>query len=1173
MTFENYERRSASADPQGNYDRRATSALPSDSQTEVDEADKSFGELQVSEYIVFLLALDTYMRYVEETTGLEPNDDVTHKGLRLLRMADTLHLETIGTFISGHLSSNPQQKMLAKALRLRPTADGASRRALQLRTVLSRGGTTTMRAVFETNKALQNVRAAISASMVDDADAALDKLAVITIRNTKARDWIDLAAKTAGSGVTPTPVAAVNQGGVSDEAHGLLKAKIKENGASATSQEGADARAHGDHILHKVQVEAQEVAKKTLETRGEPDVPPTKSEVVGIATAAAVAAMSDPETDQNVPEPLRGLDPEQRLAAMTDGRVLVAAGAGAGKSTTLVSRIKYLAQSKGVNPARILACSFNTKAADELKEKIAKSLGYDVRSTAGVQVGTMHVLFYKFIVGNKQMAGFGTPEEQAMLKPPRLIAPPKNGVKSVTPISLTAAIRGAWSECSPDALAALIGVSPEWFKGGPPKAKKAQLLINGWRGNDVTLAQAKVQGKNSKAEAQAAVWYEMYLGIKGDIPGWNPPCGPSKAIKKFTDKSRPGGERLGDLDDMIKVLRDILRRDPKAKKAIQGNIDHILVDECQDLNLVQHQVFDMMSEHISPDSTNKSIWMVGDDKQAIYQFRGGKPELFVGLDGKEGWKTRMIKTNYRCEPEIVDAANRLAAHNEGQIPMEARANPQKARGHASIEVNTPPDNTSAAIETIGKIRKDMDVEGAKAEDYAVLARTNAELNDFETACIINEIPYIRKGGKGFLEAPESKALLGYVDLAMGNDYEKMKKSLVATLMKPDRGLFLGPDDVERAVDEAIDDVSRKERVEKKSVSPAMLLEPRYVRILADRLKQPYRLKMINSAKDPKTGEWVYGKRVDELSQNLSGLRNNVTDLRSYIEVENKGTNELIDFVLDQMTSQVSGWDPEKRQQTSTRTTLREQITNDTALFSDGEEDAEEETEDPKGEVGEEGQMAIQKKKEEAERQGLGAVQFLYALAKPNSNDQTHNTDPSTAQGFVNKISRYAALAETLRIDPVKFAKEQERIADPGQRRSKPPAITLSTVHSVKGAEWPNVSVLMPKGIFPMERKPKPDEPPPDPEQETARIKAERNLAYVALTRAAVNLEVICPGDKGISPFVGEAGLSVGQNVPKLSTPDLKTASFDMDDYHVTETLMMFEEPEVEIYYAYDRGRS
>jgi superfamily I DNA/RNA helicase len=468
----------------------------------------------------------------------------------------------------------------------------------------------------------------------------------------------------------------------------------------------------------------------------------------------------------------------------------------------------------------------------------------------------------------------------------------------------------------------------------------------------------------------------------------------------------------------------------------------------------------------------------------------------------------------------------------------------------------------------------MDTEGAKAEDYAVLARTNAELNDFETACIINEIPYIRKGGKGSLEAPESKAVLGYLDLATGNDFEKKKSSLIAALTKPDRNLFLGAEALETAVDEAIDDVARSERIDKRFVDPASLLESKYVRILADRLKQPYRLQVISRAKNPETGAWVYGKRVDELADNLRGLRSDVDALRRTIDARNPGSEELINFVLDNMSSTVSGWDRATNRNFTAKTTLREQITGDVAVFSDDDGDEVEE-EAPKGEVGEEGQMALDEKKKAAEQKGLGAVQFLFALAQPNANDQTHNTDPSTAQGLVRKLARYSALADTLRIDPDKFAKEQERIADQGQRREKPPAVTLSTVHSVKGAEWPNVSVLMPAKVFPSEPKARPDEPPPDPVEVAANLRAERNLAYVALTRAAHNLEILCPANKGVSRFVREAGLVVGENVTKETSASegaTKTAS-DFDLHHVDESLEMYGQEASAPTYSYARSTS
>jgi len=1123
-----------------------------------DPEDDDIGELEIAEYVVFLLALETYTRYVEEHSEEGMEDDLIRKAVQLIKLADRKHLATIRAFLGTNLPSSAHTRV-NKAFRFLPNSTGLNLRSVQLRMVLTRGGASAMRAVFKTNKALQEVKAAMAAATVEDADAALDKFAVISMRNMRLRKWIDEAAKTAGSGTFQNAVSAGSSEAVDDVAP-ILAARVQQQGSSPTSEDHQEETGKKDDLLLGVQQKAQEAAQRTMAVSGEPDAPPSKSEVIGIATAAAVAAVTDPNQPNNIPIPLRGLDPEQRAAALTDGRVLVAAGAGAGKSTTLVARIDYLVKDRGTNPARIMACSFSTASADELKVKIAKRLGYSSTSTTGVQVGTMHALFAKFIVGDKQVAGFGTPEEQAMLRSPRLIAPSKKGQRpTISPTTMSTTIRNMWLNCGAEALASRFGFPVKWMSS-PPKAKKAGLLLNKWRGNDVSIEQAK-EGAHSEAEAQAVVWYEFYSGIKGDIPGWRPPCA-SPAYDKFMGDKRKGGERLGDLDDMLKVFLDILRRDPEAKKTIQGMFDHILVDEVQDSNLVQHQILELMSEHIGDGSDGKSIWMIGDEIQAIYQFRGAQPELFTGLYGKQGWKIRMIRTNYRCEPEIVEVANKLKAHNNPVIPMEANANPNKPRGKASIVVETPADNVAAAISTLDSILKDM-AEGAKAEDYAVLARTNAELNDFETACIINEIPYMRRGGKGFLEAPESKAVLGYMDLASGNDYEKMKQSLVSVIMKPDRKTFLGPDDVTKAVDDAIDDIARRERVDKKSVSPMALLEKRNIRILADKLKLPSRLKIIDRAKgDIRKGEWMYGKQVDELAENLSEILPGILNIQDYINEGTHTSEDLLNFILD-MKQEVTGWDSTTRRTETVSNSLREQITQDTSLFSDDDDD-EDEVEEEVPTVGDEGQFETKKKDPEAQGKGLGAVQFLFQMVHPNANDQANNNDPSTAQGFSAKIARYSKLSDTLRIDPKKWKEVQAKIVDPAQRQETPPAITLSTVHGVKGLEWDNVSVLMPHGKFPPIRKQRPDEPPIDPVEAAANLKAERNLAYVALTRAKVNLEVLCPmysgeNPAGISQFVFEAGLHAGENVIKEGASEVavKTATAQEEDSYVTESVERF----------------
>lgn len=1168
------------------YDRRAAQPVHEESSEDV-------GELEVAEWIILLLAYDTYYRTIKEKTGIrDPSDPVIAKGLALLRTANSQNGDAFHAFLTEHMPTPSLKTMLAKAFRLGTSRAGLPRQALQVRMVLSRGGASVVRKVFKTNRAIQEVKTAISASQYDDGAAALDKFAVLSIRNGRIRGWIDLAAKSAGAGSFQNAVDAASLSSQEDTKEVALERAKKVDGPLISEEAHNAAQDHSDRLV-AIQQTAQEVAKKALDVSGESDEPPTKSEVIGIATAAAVAAVAAQDT--SIPESLRKLDPEQRDAAMTNGKVLVAAGAGAGKSTTLVARVKHLVEDQGTAPSRILACSFNTAAAEELKQKLAKSLGPDVGSR--VIVGTMNSLFNSFIVGNSKtgFAGFGTPEEKSMLTGNRLISDARKGGqpqqrgadaddeirgKKPTPLNVAIAIRGIWNGCDALTIATHMSVPEKIFEDGVPKAKQMNVYLSKWQGNDVTLEQARTTATRPD-EIKAAFWYELYLGLKGDLGrGWRPPCGSdSKPFQKFMGDFRRGGERLGDMNDQIKVLRDILKRDPSARKSLQDKFDHLLVDECQDLNSVQHEVFDMMSEHIDCHDKNRSIWMVGDDKQAIYQFRGAKPEKFTALHKDPCWQTKMIRTNYRCEPEIVETANKLIANNPDQIPMEARGNPTKPRGEASIVCDVPDSNATAAITTVGRIRKDLDTSDARPEQYAVLARTNAELNDFETACIINEIPYTRRGGKGFLDAPESKAVLSYIDLASGTDYEKKSESLAHALLHPDHGVFMGPVDADKAVKSALDDVARRERVPISGVDPTELLKNRqYARLLADNLKRKYKIAIVNSMRgDIRKGEWLYNKVVDELSDEIMEMGRQVQSVGDILGNPEAKTADLLGFILDNVKGSKKFWDKDKRQQVTESMTLREHISDRMALFSDDEEEEEaHDEEEEKPEVGEGGVLELPQKKEvetAQEGKGLGAVQFLYALMEPNKNDQDAATDPSLAAGFQKKLSRYAEIAKKLRIDPKKWAMEQRSITDPKLRQEKPPALTLSTIHSVKGMEWSNVTVMFPKGKFPMERKPKPGEPPRDPEEMDKEMKAERNLAYVAVTRAAKNLEIHAIPDPKRKPgmplelsvFVNEMALRPGENVHKEG-PQLGSSEEDVES-PPEKTASFFEDGEEEAFFA------
>ncbi len=1379
----------------------------------------SIGELDIAEYVVFLLALDTYTRYVEETAGKGIEDDLMRKGVALIRLADRQHMAVIQTFLSGHLPSASHRKMLDKAFRFLPNSSGLSRRSLQMRTLLSRGGASTMRAVFKSNKALQEVKAAIAASMIDDADAALDKFAVIPLRNQRLRRWIDDAAETAGGGTFQNPVSAGSHE-TTDDVQAIKMARTEQHGTSPTADDAQTTSGQKDDLLLQVQQNAQAAAERAMEVSGEPDDTISKSQAIGLATAAAVAIVTDPSNSANVPVPLRKLDDEQRAAALTDGRVLVAAGAGAGKSTTVVSRVEYLVKDRRVLPSRILVTSFNAKAANELKQKIGTAVGgADLQQ---MSVGTMHSLFRKFI------GEYGTAQERSAMG----LGKSRGGFVQGG-AAVARAVQRIWAECYP---------ADTVNERKVPKLKNVLMAKSKWSGNNVTPAEAKAQARTHD-ETDAADWYEMYEGLKGSIPNWRPPCRTSKGYEAFMGRWRPDNQRLGDFDDMLGIFDGILKREPAVRKTLQGMFDHLIVDEAQDLSGVQFSIVSQMAEHVTDGKDGKSLWICGDDKQcvssetlvsvssgatvqakdlregqevlayrngvltsqvvrhvkpsawtwgykittasgntltmspnhkiwatqpevpegsvavylmyrgdmgfrigvtnkgysedylnsfggrafmekaermwfleicsdreqallselryslkygvptavfggenrglnqdridavfaefgknggriledkhlsfdlphwmsrsyskhgrtrrtiqmiahsvhntqvamewlgddldevlqaagivwdptskgtkrirkwfsnyreglffaeklqeatkanlqrrlstdegplqlltasalfsgmsvavvqedclvhdeivlveqvgglsfvdldvadasnfigggilshnSIYGFRGARPDLFTQLNTTEGWKTKMIRTNYRCQPEIVDSANKLIAYNEKQIPMAAVPSQDKARGVGSVKVTQPIDEAAAALDVVEEIKTGVSA-GEDVANNAILTRTNKEQHAFETACIIRGVPYARKGASSFLGSPETKAFLSYVQLVTGTDSTKMQAALGEVINKPNR-FFIGPDAGITAVTEALAAYSRRTGQDIKSVNPIVALgDSDFLNVLAEKL----------------TGSRV-GFKFTKAVEKLHDIRLGLESMRANSEDPAYTTKDLFDGILG-MTGTVAVTDSRTGRTSYVDQTFRESLKADLRDSVSEDDDSED---------------------EEDETEGLGNVSFLYELAKKDPTDpEDLLTDPNMPFGFKAKMERYAARARDLRIDLTKWDKEQAAL--PPEQRKAPPGVYLGTVHSTKGSQWRNCYVSMPRGKFPFEPPKKPGEPPPDPEVTKDEMESERRLGYVALTRAAMNLTIVCPnvvGGKaaGVSPFVGEAGLKLGENVPKPGAP-------------------------------------
>jgi len=236
-----------------------------------------------------------------------------------------------------------------------------------------------------------------------------------------------------------------------------------------------------------------------------------------------------------------------------------------------------------------------------------------------------------------------------------------------------------------------------------------------------------------------------------------------------------------DFDDMLVEACKMLVANPTARAMVQAKFTHVLVDEAQDLNRAQHVLFGLVTGYYDPQTLQprsdgkmkaNTFVFIGDDKQAIYEFRGATPDLFIersdafqsGEGQKGDFETHMLEMNFRSGSDIVDAANKLIAHNSKQIPMVCKANvDRKGKGLIhNVEVST---HEEGAAYTAEQIEEMIDGEGAIAtpDDFGVAVRTNAEAYAFGVEMLKRGIPFRSK--VSFFNDPTTQALVLWLKLA------------------------------------------------------------------------------------------------------------------------------------------------------------------------------------------------------------------------------------------------------------------------------------------------------------------------------------------------------------------------------------------------------------------------
>lgn len=224
-------------------------------------------------------------------------------------------------------------------------------------------------------------------------------------------------------------------------------------------------------------------------------------------------------------------------------------------------------------------------------------------------------------------------------------------------------------------------------------------------------------------------------------------------------------ENLIDFDDMLVFCYELLKERKDILAMWQQKFQYILIDEFQDINKVQYEIVRMLA------GKGEHLFIVGDDDQSIYRFRGARPEIMLGFekDYPEAKKV-ILNTNYRCSAEIVDSAEHLISHNTKRFPK----NMQAARGEkVPITFRYLKDAGEECTDIIKGIRFYYK-KGIPLEEMAVIFRTNTQPRLLVGRLMEYNIPFqMRDVIPNIFDHWIARNILTYIKLAMGNRDRKL----------------------------------------------------------------------------------------------------------------------------------------------------------------------------------------------------------------------------------------------------------------------------------------------------------------------------------------------------------------------------------------------------------------
>ena len=241
-------------------------------------------------------------------------------------------------------------------------------------------------------------------------------------------------------------------------------------------------------------------------------------------------------------------------------------------------------------------------------------------------------------------------------------------------------------------------------------------------------------------------------------------------------KQEMNRNKLIDFDDMVLLCRNLLAERPDTLKLWQQRFQYILVDEFQDICPLQYEVVRMLAK------PQDNLFIVGDDDQSIYGFRGSKPEIMLNFT-KEYPKAEqvLLDVNYRSRQGIVDTAARLIAHNKMRFDKAVRA---QNRQNDGVKIYSFQSKSKQAESIALLIKQYIALPDTKYSDIAILYRTNNHTIYTADRLMREGIPFtMKEKPKNIYESPVAKDLIAYMRYAL---YEANQEDFLRIMNKPVR---------------------------------------------------------------------------------------------------------------------------------------------------------------------------------------------------------------------------------------------------------------------------------------------------------------------------------------------------------------------------------------------------